>query len=74
MNTIQQGDTRQARYVLDLTDKGINVTYDALTGELHVSGQEGRSEIMKALVERLAASVVTSHKLTEELHRCLRNN
>lgn len=69
-------DHHVAQGIACLTKQGVTVEYDAVTGELHVTGQEGRARtaLMQVLTEKLAASLVTSHQLTEEIRRCLRNN
>lgn len=72
--TLTRDDDRLAHGVASLTEQGVTFEYDALTGKVHISGVEGRSKLMEALTEKLAESLVTSHRIGEELRRCLNRN
>ena len=68
-------DQPVANGVASLTKLGVTVFYDPVTGgDIHVSGHEGRGEMVQLIAERLAQSLVISHQLTEKLHRCLNRN
>lgn len=75
MKTEPEIDQHVAKGVASLTELGVTVFFDPVTGgDVHVSGHEGRGEMVQIIAERLAQSLVTSRRLTEELHRWLNRN
>ena len=73
-NELTKDDHKLALGIASLTAQGVTVSYDAVTGEVHVSGAGGRSELLRVLTEGLAVSLVGVHRLTTEIQRCLNVN